>query len=50
VPRLDALPPGCAFAPRCPYVRAECELAMPELRRAGPEHLARCILVQEAAQ
>jgi oligopeptide/dipeptide ABC transporter ATP-binding protein len=50
VPRLDALPPGCAFAPRCPYVRAECELAMPELRRAGPEQLARCILVQEAAQ
>jgi oligopeptide/dipeptide ABC transporter ATP-binding protein len=49
VPRLDALPPGCAFAPRCPYVRAACEQAVPELRRAGPEHLARCILVEEAA-
>jgi oligopeptide/dipeptide ABC transporter ATP-binding protein len=49
VPRLDALPSGCAFAPRCPYVRAECEQAVPELRRAGPEHLARCILVQETA-
>jgi oligopeptide/dipeptide ABC transporter ATP-binding protein len=49
VPRLDALPPGCAFAPRCPHVRAECEQAVPQLRRAGPEHLARCILVQEAA-
>ena len=49
VPRLDALPPGCAFAPRCPQVRAECEEAVPQLRRAGPEHLARCILVQEGA-
>ena len=49
VPRLDALPPGCAFAPRCPQVRAECEEAVPQLRRAGPEHLARCILVPEAA-
>jgi oligopeptide/dipeptide ABC transporter ATP-binding protein len=49
VPRLDALPPGCAFAPRCPYVRAACEAAVPELRRAGRDHLARCILVDEAA-
>jgi oligopeptide/dipeptide ABC transporter ATP-binding protein len=49
VPRLDALPPGCAFAPRCPYVRAECERSVPELRRAGPEHFARCILVEEVA-
>ncbi|MGB6431553.1 MAG: ABC transporter ATP-binding protein [Candidatus Acidiferrales bacterium] len=49
VPRLDALPAGCAFAPRCPYVRAECEQAVPQLRRAGPDHFARCILVEEAA-
>ena len=49
VPRLDALPPGCAFAPRCPHVRQACEQAMPQLRRAGPAHLARCILVEEAA-
>ncbi len=45
VPRLDALPPGCAFEPRCPYRQSECSLAMPELRVAGPEHRARCILV-----
>ncbi|MGB6545568.1 MAG: ABC transporter ATP-binding protein [Candidatus Acidiferrales bacterium] len=49
VPRLNALPPGCAFAPRCPYVRPACEQAVPELRRAGPGHFARCILVEEAA-
>ena len=49
VPRLDALPPGCAFEPRCPYRRAECSAAVPELRPTGdpaaPEHRARCILV-----
>ena len=45
VPRLDELPPGCAFAPRCPYRRAECDAAVPDLRVASPEHRARCILV-----
>ena len=32
VPRLDALPPGCAFEPRCPYRRPECSSALPDLR------------------
>ncbi len=45
VPGLDALPPGCAFEPRCPYRRPECAQAVPEPRRAGPNHFARCILV-----
>ncbi len=45
VPRLDALPPGCAFAPRCSYRREECDAGMPELRPASPGHRARCILV-----
>jgi peptide/nickel transport system ATP-binding protein len=45
VPALTALPPGCAFEPRCPVRVAECAAAMPELRDAGPEHRARCILV-----
>jgi len=45
VPRLDELPPGCAFAPRCPYHRAECDASVPDLRAASPEHRARCILV-----
>jgi len=45
VPRLDALPPGCPFEPRCPRRRAECARKVPEPRRAGPDHLARCILV-----
>lgn len=45
VPSLTALPPGCAFEPRCPVRIPECTLAMPELRVAGPEHRARCVLV-----
>lgn len=45
VPRLDALPPGCAFEPRCPLRRAECTAAVPDLRQAGPNHSARCVLV-----
>jgi len=47
VPSLTALPPGCAFEPRCQLRVAECALALPELREAGPEHRARCILVAE---
>jgi oligopeptide/dipeptide ABC transporter ATP-binding protein len=31
VPRLDALPTGCAFAPRCELRIAECEAAVPPL-------------------
>jgi oligopeptide/dipeptide ABC transporter ATP-binding protein len=45
VPSLDALPPGCAFAPRCPRRVAACEVEMPELRKVSEEHRARCILV-----
>ena len=47
VPALDALPPGCAFEPRCAYRREECAAAVPGLRAAGPQHRARCILVSE---
>jgi len=47
VPLLTALPPGCAFEPRCALRRAECAATMPELRAASPEHRARCILVEE---
>jgi|HubBroStandDraft_2_1064218.scaffolds.fasta_scaffold182127_2 peptide/nickel transport system ATP-binding protein len=47
VPSLRALPPGCAFEPRCPVRIAECSAAMPTLREAGPGHRARCILIEE---
>jgi len=45
VPALTALPPGCAFEPRCAVRLPECCRAMPELLAAGPEHRARCILI-----
>jgi oligopeptide/dipeptide ABC transporter ATP-binding protein len=46
VPSLDALPPGCAFAPRCPHRVAECDAAVPKLRVVNENHTARCILVR----
>jgi oligopeptide/dipeptide ABC transporter ATP-binding protein len=33
VPQLTALPPGCAFEPRCPFRRTDCVDAVPELQR-----------------
>ncbi len=45
VPQLTALPPGCAFEPRCALRRSDCSVAVPELRKASPEHTARCVLV-----
>jgi oligopeptide/dipeptide ABC transporter ATP-binding protein len=45
VPRLNALPPGCSFEPRCALRRAECVTAVPALRTASANHAARCILV-----
>ena len=44
VPPLNALPPGCSFAPRCSYRVAECEAAVPELRVTDPGRRVRCIL------
>jgi len=30
MPRVDALPPGCAFAPRCPFVMEHCRTHRPD--------------------
>jgi oligopeptide/dipeptide ABC transporter ATP-binding protein len=45
VPQLTAPPPGCAFEPRCSLRRADCTVAVPDLRAAGGTHTARCVLV-----
>jgi oligopeptide/dipeptide ABC transporter ATP-binding protein len=45
VPPLTALPPGCAFEPRCAKRVEECTRAVPGMRAAGTGHEARCILV-----
>jgi oligopeptide/dipeptide ABC transporter ATP-binding protein len=45
VAQLTALPPGCAFEPRCAVRRQDCTAAVPELRPASANHAARCVLV-----
>jgi oligopeptide/dipeptide ABC transporter ATP-binding protein len=45
VPQLTALPPGCAFEPRCAVRRKDCTAAVPDLRPASANHAARCVLV-----
>jgi oligopeptide/dipeptide ABC transporter ATP-binding protein len=39
-PQLGALPPGCAFHPRCPRRGPECDQQVPELTAAGDGALA----------
>jgi oligopeptide/dipeptide ABC transporter ATP-binding protein len=43
-PSLIELPPGCTFAPRCPFVFALCSEEPELLGRASPNHLDRCWL------
>jgi peptide/nickel transport system ATP-binding protein len=41
VPDLRAPPPGCRFAPRCPFAIARCATT-PPLTEVGPGHLSAC--------
>lgn len=41
-PNLDHLPPGCAFAPRCKFVRNACSNTRPPLEAVGTNHLRAC--------
>ena len=45
MPRLTALPSGCAFHPRCPRVVERCRVARPELVSVGPTRAA-CWLLE----
>jgi len=40
MPRLSAIPPGCAYNPRCPQVFDRCRKERPELMPAGPTDAA----------
>lgn len=44
VPNLIDLPPGCKFAPRCPYVKELCTQREPRLVEAKPGHWSRCFM------
>jgi len=46
-PDLAALPPGCAFAPRCPHADERCAGTQPDARDVGAGHTARCLRVDE---
>jgi peptide/nickel transport system ATP-binding protein len=49
MPRLNAIPKGCAFNPRCPKVMDRCKQERPNLIDAGATRAA-CWLVDGAAQ
>jgi len=45
VPPLEAMPPGCAFEPRCEFRVTECARTMPPLVEITAGHSARCPVV-----
>ena len=47
-PRLNALPPGCRFAPRCPSAVEVCHALQPAQHRLDDGHLVSCHLVDPA--
>jgi peptide/nickel transport system ATP-binding protein len=47
VPALQAMPPGCAFEPRCEFRVPECALSMPALVEVDEGHWARCPVVNQ---
>jgi oligopeptide/dipeptide ABC transporter ATP-binding protein len=44
-PRLDDLPPGCRFAPRCSLAFERCSVDAPRLINLGDNHFASCHLL-----
>jgi peptide/nickel transport system ATP-binding protein len=44
MPRLSAIPPGCAFNPRCAHVMDVCRITRPSLVAVAPNHQAACLL------
>jgi len=49
MPRLNAIPPGCAFHPRCPKAVARCSRERPDLMAAGATRAA-CWLASPASE
>jgi oligopeptide/dipeptide ABC transporter ATP-binding protein len=47
-PKLDALPAGCRFAPRCPKAFERCAVEMPALHSlSGGDHIVSCHLLEK---
>ena len=49
MPRLTAIPGGCAFHPRCPHVFDRCRRDRPELMAAGATRAACWLVLRQAA-
>lgn len=47
IPSLIDPPPGCPFAPRCPFVMKRCREEMPPAYTIGSEHWVRCYLYDD---
>ncbi|MFJ8160918.1 ABC transporter ATP-binding protein [Streptomyces sp. NPDC096136] len=46
-PNLLAIPPGCAFNPRCPMARAACRAEVPPLAAVAPDRASACFFWKE---
>ncbi|MEU9080929.1 ABC transporter ATP-binding protein [Streptomyces sp. NPDC048357] len=46
-PNLLAIPPGCAFNPRCPMAQAVCRAEVPPLARVAEERTSACFFWKE---
>jgi peptide/nickel transport system ATP-binding protein len=49
MPRLNAIPKGCAFNPRCPKVFDRCRVERPDLMPAGHSHASCWLVAKEPA-
>ena len=49
VPSLQKLPPGCAFAERCPHATPQCREASPPLEQKRPGHWVACFYAGSTA-
>jgi peptide/nickel transport system ATP-binding protein len=49
MPRLNAIPKGCAFNPRCPKVFDRCRVERPDLMPAGQSHASCWLVAKEPA-
>ncbi len=50
VPSPINLPPGCAFAGRCPHALEKCRVQSPDLRDIGGQRMAACFVVEQETQ
>ncbi|MCL2883193.1 MAG: ABC transporter ATP-binding protein [Coriobacteriia bacterium] len=46
-PSLIDLPPGCAFAPRCPYAKERCSAEKPVMQEVEEGHFSSCLFSGE---